>query len=77
MDGPTSVRILGGYHSAFARNRTSENRDFAALTAEVVDHTLASAKVDATDIGTVDVSNAFGAMFASQGPLGDAKTFGT
>jgi acetyl-CoA C-acetyltransferase len=42
-----------------------------------VDHTLASAKVDATDIGVVHVSNALGAMFASQGPLGDAKTFGT
>lgn len=47
MDGSTSLWILGGYQSDFARNLTREDRDFAALTAEVVDHALASAKVDA------------------------------
>src|SRR2546430_684102 len=40
MDG---VWILGGYQSDFARNLTREGRDFAALTAEVVDGTLAAA----------------------------------
>jgi acetyl-CoA acetyltransferase len=70
MDGSTSLWILGGYQSDFARNLTREDRDFAALIAEVVDHTLASAKVDATDIGVVHVANAFGEMFASQGHLG-------
>ena len=73
MDGSTGVWILGGYQSDFARNLTKENRDFAALTAEVVDGTLAAAKVDATDIasrGVVHVGNAFGEMFASQGHLG-------
>jgi acetyl-CoA C-acetyltransferase len=47
MDGSTGVWILGGHQSNFARNLSKENRDFAALTAEVVEGTLASAKVDA------------------------------
>ncbi|QUR68827.1 acetyl-CoA acetyltransferase [Mycobacterium spongiae] len=67
------VWILGGYQSDFARNLSKENRDFAALTAEVVDGTLTAAKVDAADIaatGVIHVANAFGEMFASQGHLG-------
>ncbi|HEY2501977.1 MAG TPA: acetyl-CoA acetyltransferase [Mycobacterium sp.] len=70
MDGSTAVWILGGYQSDFARNLTKENRDFAALTLEVVEGTLASAKVDAADIAVVHVGNAFGEMFAGQGHLG-------
>ena len=35
------VWILGGYQSDFARNFTREGRDFADLTREVVDKTLA------------------------------------
>ena len=46
MDGSASLWILGGYQSDFGRTLTREDRDFAASTAEVVDHTLASAKVD-------------------------------
>ncbi len=70
MDASTGVWILGGYQSDFARNLTKENRDFAALTAEVVDGTLTSARVDAAAIGVVHVANAFGEMFAQQGQLG-------
>jgi acetyl-CoA acetyltransferase len=70
MDRSTSVWILGGHQSDFARNLSKEGLDFAALTAEVVDATLAAAKVDAADIGVVHVGNAFGEMFASQGHLG-------
>src|SRR5271156_341958 len=69
----TDVWILGGYQSDFARNLTKEGLDFADLTSEVVDATLAAAKVDAADIaatGVVHVANAFGEMFAEQGPLG-------
>ena len=69
----TDVWILGGYQSDFARNLTKEGLDFADLTSEVVDATLATAKVDATDIaatGVVHVANAFGEMFAEQGHLG-------
>ncbi len=65
-----NVWILGGYQSDFARNLHREGRDFADLTAEVVDATLAAAKVGASDIGVVHVANAFGEMFARQGHLG-------
>ena len=68
--GTSNVWILGGYQSDFARNFTREEHDFADLTAEVVDHTLSAAKVDAADIGVVHVANAFGEMFARQGHLG-------
>jgi acetyl-CoA C-acetyltransferase len=65
-----NVWILGGYQSDFARNLTREGLDFADLTSEVVDNTLAAAKVDTDDIGVVHVANAFGEMFAAQGHLG-------
>jgi acetyl-CoA C-acetyltransferase len=68
--GTSNVWILGGYQSDFARNFTREELDFADLTAEVVDHTLSSAKLDAADIGVVHIANAFGEMFARQGHLG-------
>jgi acetyl-CoA C-acetyltransferase len=68
--GTESVWILGGYQSDFARNFTREGHDFADLTAEVVDKTLAAARVDAADIGVIHVANAFGEMFARQGHLG-------
>jgi acetyl-CoA C-acetyltransferase len=69
----TDVWILGGYQSDFARNLTKESLDFADLTSEVVDATLAAANVDTADIaatGVVHVANAFGEMFAEQGHLG-------
>jgi len=68
--GDSNVWILGGYQSDFARNLTKEGRDFAALTSEVVESTLAMAKVDTADIEVVHVANAFGEMFARQGHLG-------
>ena len=64
------VWILGGYQSDFARNLSREGRDFADLTREVVDQTLADAMIDASDIGVVHVANAFGELFAGQGHLG-------
>ncbi|MDT5231268.1 MAG: acetyl-CoA C-acetyltransferase, partial [Mycobacterium sp.] len=66
----TDVWILGGYQSDFARNLTKEGLDFADLTREIVDATLAAAKIDAGDIDVVHVANAFGEMFAEQGHLG-------
>jgi acetyl-CoA C-acetyltransferase len=65
-----NVWILGGYQSDFARNLTREGRDYAALTGEVVDLTLAESMIDAADIDVVHVANAFGEMFARQGHLG-------
>src|SRR5262245_58655681 len=68
--GDSNVWILGGYQSDFARNFTREGRDFAGLTSEVVESTLAAAKVDTADIEVVHVANAFGEMFSRQGHLG-------
>jgi acetyl-CoA C-acetyltransferase len=65
-----NVWILGGYQSDFARNLTREGRDFASLTSEVVDLTLAESMIAAADIDVVHVANAFGEMFAGQGHLG-------
>ncbi|GAC1403835.1 MAG: acetyl-CoA acetyltransferase [Mycobacterium sp.] len=68
--GTPNVWILGGYQSDFARNFSREGHDFADLTAEIVDNTLAAAKLDAADIEVIHVANAFGEMFARQGHLG-------
>lgn len=68
--GTANVWILGGYQSDVARNLSRDGHDFADLTAEVVDYTLTSAKLDAADIGVVHVANAFGEMFARQAHLG-------
>ncbi|KUI09168.1 acetyl-CoA acetyltransferase [Mycobacterium lehmannii] len=68
--GAPDVWILGGYQSDFARNVTREGRDFADLTSEVVESTLAAAKLDARDVEVVHVGNAFGELFAFQGHLG-------
>src|ERR1700681_2246469 len=70
MGSVANIWILGGYQSDFARNFTREGHDFADLTAEVVDNTLAAASVDAADIEVVHMANAFGEMFARQGHLG-------
>ena len=69
----TDVWILGGCQSDFARNLSKEGRDFADLTREIVEATLAAAKVNVADIaatGVVHVANAFGELFAEQGHLG-------
>ena len=68
--GSPNVWILGGYQSDFARNLTREGHDFADLTGEVVDSTLAAAQLAASDIEVVHLGNAFGEMFARQGHLG-------
>ncbi|WP_422747447.1 acetyl-CoA acetyltransferase [Mycobacterium sp. WMMD1722] len=65
-----NVWILGGYQSDFARNLHREGLDFADLTTEVVDRTLAAARLDATAVEVIHVGNAFGELFAAQGHLG-------
>ena len=65
-----NVWILGGYQSDFARNFSREGLDFADLTREVADLTLAAAMVDPADIEVVHVANAFGELFARQAHLG-------
>ncbi|MBX3283748.1 MAG: acetyl-CoA acetyltransferase [Actinobacteria bacterium] len=67
---PAGTWVLGGCQSDFARNRSREGEGFDALTAEVVAGALADAGVQAADIDTVHVANAFGQLFTGQGHLG-------
>ncbi len=49
------VWILGGYQSDFARNLTREGHDFANLTSEVVDFTLAGTGDRRSARGTAEI----------------------
>ncbi len=66
----SNVWILGGHQTDFARNLASEGGGIDTLTAEVIDGTLAQARVRGEDIGVVHVGNAFGELFVGQGHLG-------
>lgn len=65
-----NIWVLGGYQSDYARNLTREVKDFADLTAEIVNNTLEASAIDGDAIGVVHVANAFGQLFARQGQLG-------
>jgi acetyl-CoA C-acetyltransferase len=64
------VFVLGGYQTDFARNYAREGLEVADLIREVVHGTLEAARVDAAQIGTLHVGNAFGQLFNGQGHLG-------
>jgi acetyl-CoA C-acetyltransferase len=66
----TTVFILGGYQSDFARNYAKEGLEISDIVAEVVDGTLEASRTDADDIETIHVGNAFGELFVNQGHLG-------
>ncbi|CAN5273744.1 acetyl-CoA acetyltransferase [soil metagenome] len=66
----TGIWVLGGHQSDFARNLHRDGVDFAGLTTEIVDHTLAAAGMDGAGVGVIHLANAFGEMFAQQGHLG-------
>lgn len=68
--GSANVWILGGYQSDYSRNLSREGLDFADLTTEVVDSTLAAARIGADAVEVVHVANAFGELFARQAHLG-------
>ncbi len=66
----TSVHVLGGYQSDFARNFTREGLEISDLFADIVNGTLDATDIDASDIGAIHVGNAFGQLFTGQGQLG-------
>jgi len=66
----TTVWVLGGYQSDFARNLSREGRSVADLTSEIVGGTLSAARVPAADVEVVHFGNAFGQLFTGQGHLG-------
>lgn len=66
----TSIWMLGGYQTDFARNWFREGHDFADLTAEALEQTCAAAGVAPETVEVIHVGNAFGELFAGQGHLG-------
>jgi acetyl-CoA C-acetyltransferase len=64
------VFVLGGYQTDFARNYAREGKEIADLFADVVDGSLAATGVEAGEIESIHVGNAFGQLFTGQGQLG-------
>ena len=62
--------VLGGYQSDFARHLSRDQRDISDLVGEIVDGTLADAAIEAREVETIHVGNAFGQLFNGQGQLG-------
>ncbi len=62
--------VLGGAQTDFARNYAREGSDVSDLVADVVRDTLADARVEASQVQTIHVGNAFGQLFNGQGHLG-------
>jgi acetyl-CoA C-acetyltransferase len=66
----TPLFILGGAQTDFARNYAREGLEISDLVGDVVRDTLAAAQVQAAQIETLHVGNAFGQLFNNQGQLG-------
>ncbi len=66
----TNIWILGGAQSDFSRNVAKEGLGPEDVTGEVIQDALVAAAVDASDIGTVHVANAFGELFTGQAHMG-------
>jgi acetyl-CoA C-acetyltransferase len=64
------VAIIGGFQSDFARNITREGLEISDLVAECVHATLADARIEASQVETIHVGNAFGQLYTGQGHLG-------
>jgi acetyl-CoA C-acetyltransferase len=68
-DEPTPF-VLGGHQSDFARNATREGLDLTALLGEAARGALASARLDAADVGVAHVGNFAAEIYSGQGHLG-------
>ena len=62
--------ILGGHQTDFAHNIAKQDQDVGDLTREAIEATLADAGIDATDVESIHVGNAFGQLYNGQGHLG-------
>jgi len=65
-----SVFVLGGHQTDFARNYARQGQEISDLVGDVVDGTLAAARVEVSEIQSIHVGNAFGQLFTGQGQLG-------
>ncbi len=66
----SSVYILGGSQTDFARNIAKQDLTIADLVREAVTDTLADAGVAPNQIDSIHVGNAFGQLYNGQGHLG-------
>lgn len=66
----STVTILGGHQTDFAANIAKAGATMADLVRDTVEATLMDAKVDATQIESIHVGNAFGQLYTGQGHLG-------
>lgn len=62
--------ILGGHQTDFARNIAKQEQDVSDLTKEAIEAVLADAGIEASDIDSIHVGNAFGQLYNGQGHLG-------
>ena len=66
----SAVFVLGGFQTDFARHLAREGHDVGELVRETVEGTLAAARLEARDVDTIHVGNAFGELFNGQAHLG-------
>lgn len=66
----TAVFILGGYQTDFARAYAREGLSISDMMRESIEGALADSKVDASEIETIHVGNAFSELQRQQGHLG-------
>ena len=66
----TSTFILGGYQTDFARAYARDGLDISYMMKEAIEGALANAGVDAHEIETIHVGNAFSELQRQQGHLG-------
>jgi acetyl-CoA C-acetyltransferase len=64
------IFILGGDQTDFARNYAREGGGVSELVRDTVEGALSRLDLDASDVGTVHVGNAFGELFTGQAHLG-------
>ena len=66
----TPVYILGGHQTDFARSWSREGLDVSDMMREAIEGALADSGLEASDIETVHVGNAFSELQRGQGHLG-------
>ncbi len=70
MTTTNNVTILGGFQTDFAVNIAKAGQTTADLVRDAINGTLADAGVDASQIESIHVGNAFGQLYTGQGHLG-------
>ena len=64
-----AIHLLGGYQTDFARVWSREGLDYTDMMREAIDGALESCRLEADDIDSVHVGNAFGELYRGQGHL--------